>query len=764
MANINAQFNYSANFGPVIGQMQKLTAEANLLNNTLQNLDKQAVGLKTSLASSFASDLGKIGGYNAKMIELTDSVDQFGQSLLKQKLTLKQYAQEAIGAFAKSSNAHKLAVREVAREMSQLVTLGKGMDGKQMGMMITPATINLKDFNTQLAVSQKQWSIFNSLVQDGTTHLINFGKNTQWAGRQITVGLTVPLTIYGNTVSKIFREVDAELTRFKKVYGSDLMNSTSDSTNQMVSDVRNLAVEFSKSMGIAAKDTASLAADLAATGLEGQKLLSALRETTRLAVLGDVSNQDAMKTTLSLQNAFKISTNDLAESVNFLNAVENQTSLSLQDLTTAIPKAGPVIKALGGDVKDLSLLMVALKEGGISAAEGANALKSGMASLINPTKQATETAKQYGIDINKIVQANRGQLMPTIIAFQQQLDLLDEFGKAQVIENVFGKYQFARISALFDNLNASASQTNAVLGLMGQSSRDLAATAYQEMDTLMNSSSKRFQRAVEAIKSQFLTIGESITTSIIPILENITGKIGKAIEFFQNLPKPIKSFIKVAVGLTAIAGPIIMMVGIFSNFLGYVGKGAMGMVNLGRRMAGLPTQKFEMLSDTQIMAAKATEQLTNSFDVERSSVERLNQALGLYRQNLVEAINLNPAFINRQVASVKRPTAISGTDIAPPPAKLQRGGSPFVPGSGSGVYSIISGLAGTGVPAKMSAPPPQIQVAWVIENNNADCTQTTCKDGFNAYIDLLAKYEGPSANTLTGNIKSITAGWAGYYP
>lgn len=684
MANINAQFNYSANFGPVIGQMQKLTAEANLLNNTLQNLDKQSVGLKTSLAGAFASDLGKIGGYNAKMIELTDSVDQFGQSLLKQKFTLKQYAQEAIGAFTKSSNAHKLAVREVAREMSQLVTLGKGMDGKQMGMMITPATINLKDFNTQLAVSQKQWSIFNSLVQDGTTHLINFGKNTQWAGRQITVGLTVPLTIYGNTVSKIFREVDAELTRFQKVYGSDLMNSTSNATEQMISDVRNLAIEFSKSFGIAAKETASLAADLAATGLEGQKLLASLRETTRLAVLGDVSNQDAMKTTLSLQNAFKVSTDELANSVNFLNAVENQTSLSLQDLTTAIPKAGPVVKSLGGDVKDLSLLMVALKEGGISAAEGANALKSGMASLINPTKQASITAKQYGIDINGIVQANRGQLMPTIIAFQQQLQLLDDFGKAQVIENVFGKYQFARISALFDNLNASASQTNAVLELMGKSNRELAATAYQEMDTLMNSSSKRFQRAVEGIKAQFITIGESITSSIIPILENVTGKIGKAIEFFQNLPKPVKSFIKVATGLTAIAGPIIMMVGIFSNFLGYIGKGAMGMVNLGRRMAGIPTQKFEMLTDTQIMAQKATEQLANSFDVERSSVERLNQALAIYRQNLVEAINLNPAFLNRQM-TMPKPTAkptTSGLDI--PTKKLQKGGSAWVPGSGDG--------------------------------------------------------------------------------
>jgi TP901 family phage tail tape measure protein len=684
MANINAQFNYSANFGPVIGQMQKLSAEANILNNTLQNLDKQAVGLKGSLASSFASDLGKIGGWNAKMVEMTDSVDNFGQSLLKQKLTLKQYAKEAVGAFTESSNAHKLAIREVSRGMSQLVSLGKGMDGKQMGMMITPATINLKDFNTQLAVNRKQWSIFNSLVQDGTTHLINFGKNTQWAGRQITVGLTVPLTIYGNMVSKIFREVDAELTRFQKVYGADLGSTSEKVSNQMVSDVRSIAVEFSKSFGIAAKDTASLAADLAATGLEGQKLLGALRETTRLAVLGDTSNQDAMKTTLSLQNAFKMSTDELAQSVNFLNAVENQTSLSLQDLTTAIPKAGPVVKALGGDVKDLALLMVALKEGGISAGEGANALKSGMASLINPTKQASLTAKQYGIDIEAIVQANRGQLLPTIMEFQKQLQLLDEFGKAQLIEQIFGKYQFARMSALFDNLNANASQTNAVLGLMGKSNRELAATAYQEMETLMNSASKRFERAIEGIKSQFLTIGQSITTSITPILENVTGKIGKAIEFFQNLPKPIKSFIKVATGLTAIAGPVIMMVGIFSNFMGYVAKGAMGVFNLGRRMAGIPVEKFEMLTDTQLMAQKATQELARSFDVERSSVEKLNIALGLYKRNLADAISLNPAFLNRQVAAATKPQAISGTDMPPPPAKLQRGGSAWVPGSGDG--------------------------------------------------------------------------------
>src|SRR6478752_1578868 len=179
----------------------------------------------------------------------------------------------------------------------------------------------------------------------------------------------------------------------------------------------------------------------------------------RLSVLGEVDRQDALKTTLSLQNAFKLSNNELVDSVNLLNAVENQTSTSLADLSIAIPKAGPVVKALGGDVGDLAAMMVAMKEGGIQAAEGANAIKSGMASLINPTKNARAQAKEFGIDLDGIVTRNKGELMPMMLELQKALEGLDSFQRAQLIEKIFGKYQFARISALFDNLNKEGSQT-----------------------------------------------------------------------------------------------------------------------------------------------------------------------------------------------------------------------------------------------------------------------------------------------------------------
>ena len=678
MSDVRSTFSYDANFGPAQTQIRSLVKDITILNAAFKSLDNEANKVRNARAGSFMSSLGNVGGFNAQIVDLTSDVERFGKALQKNQLTLRQYYKEAAQAYKKNSMARRLAEDEVRRAQSQLVGMGQNKSGRQQGMLITPLTIDTSDINTKMAISQKQFSIFNKLVSDGATQLINWGKNTQWAGRQLTVGLTVPLTIFGATVSKTFREVDKELTRFAKVYGSDLVGANQQATNTMRSQVEQLSKDFAGKYGIAAKETAGLAADLAATGLEGQKLLDSVAQTTRLAVLGEVDRQEAMKATLALQGAFNMSTTELAESINFLNAVENQTSASLQDLTEAIPRVGPVINSLGGDVKDLAVLLVAMKEGGVNAAEGANAIKSGLASLINPTRQASETAKQYGIDLDGIVQANKGKLMPTIMAFQEALSGLDQFAKAQIIEQLFGKYQFARISALFDNLNASGSQTVEVLKLMGASSQDLAKIANGEIRTLTESSSMRFQRSMEAIKASLIPVGEVLTNAVIPFLEKTASLIQMLVEYASNLPGPVKNFLKVATGFTLVAGPLIMLAGVFGNFLGYITKTAMSITKLGAALAGLKTERFEILDDTQLAASKASDILISSYNNQRSSLDKLNITMETYLANLREEVRLSGQLFVPGTATGRQPKG-GGKKT-----KLAMGGQPYVPGNGDG--------------------------------------------------------------------------------
>ena len=677
MADVNATFNYDANFGSALSQIKALSKELSFLNNSFNSLDKNARVLRNDLANTFTSAAGQIGGFAAKTVTITSDMDNFGKALDKNKLKLRDYAREATRAFSANSNARKLAEDQVRRTKGQLVELGMDAEGRRKGILVTPMRLDMTDMNNQLQVARKQFDIFNRLIQDGATSLINWGKNTQWAGRQLTVGLTVPMTIFASTMIKAFNDVDKELTRFQKVYGADLVGTTKEASMEIRNAVQAVAIDIAKSYGIAAKETAALAADLAATGLEGKNLIDSVKQTSRLAVLGELDRQDAMATTLSLQNAFNMSTKELAESIDFLNAVENQTSVSLQDLTVAIPKVGPVIESLGGDVKDLSVLLVAMKEGGINAAEGANALKSGLASLINPTKSASAIAKQYGIDLQGIVSRNKGQLMPTLIEFQSSLQTIDDFGKAKIIEQLFGKYQFARISALFDNLNAQGSQTVEVMKLMGASSEELAKIADSEIKTLTESTSMRFQRAMEGIKASLLPVGEAITRSVIPFMEKFAEIMGKIVEFGKGLPEPVKNFLKFTAGITAVAGPLVMITGVLANFLGYVTKGAMGFVNLGRRLAGLPTKQFSLLDDQQIAAAKATDTLTVSIQNQATAMNRLVSLMRDY----------NSTLIAQRAAT---PGAFSQTPLIANPNRTRKGptirrqkGS-WVPGSGSG--------------------------------------------------------------------------------
>ena len=642
MVDVNARFRYDGNFGPLQAQVKSLTRDIHLLNASFIAMDKAAMATKRNLAESFVSNVNATGQFKASFVDLTSATEQFGRAIEKRTLTLREYFREARKVYQQDSRAARLAERQVQFRQAQLLGMGTGPNGRTQGIVVRPLSIDTSDYTTKMQLAAEKYAIFNRLVDDGATKLINWGKNTQWAGRQLTIGLTMPLVLFGAAVSKTFRDVDKELTRFAKVYGSDLAGANAKATEDMKRQIQSLAIEYSRAYGIAAKETAALAADLAATGLEGEKLTSAIAQTTRLAVLGEVDRQEAMQTTLALQSAFQQSTKDLAESINFLNAVENQTSASLADFTAAIPKAGPVVRQLGGDVKDLAVMLTAMREGGIPAAEAANAIKSGLASMINPTKAASERLAKLGVDIQGIVNRNRGELMPTLMEFGGVLNQLDSFARAKVIEELFGKYQFARISALFDNLNRQGSQTAEVMQLMGASSADLAKLANKEIGALTESLSMRFTRAVEGFKASLLPIGEVLTSAFIPFIEGATTVIGKMVDIFNALPEPVKNAGKFLIGLTAAAGPLIMLAGVFGNFLGYMTKGVLQLNNFARRLMGLPVERLEILDDQTIAAARATDLLTDSFRREASSLETLNVQLRNYIANLRNAAITTP--------------------------------------------------------------------------------------------------------------------------
>jgi TP901 family phage tail tape measure protein len=627
----------NADFSALIADVHRVTSSLSKLQEQLANSNKMLANQIAVMNRSFSDTLRSTGQYSTHFVSLQSDVEKFGKNLDGGKLKLNQYfstfrqhAQQSGGLI------RDLAKQQVSLQNSILQPLGRNAQGLMQFNVHVPR--GLDEIKNKTAIARQELQIMNKVIQDGAGQLINWGKNTQWAGRQLTVGLTVPLVAFGAQAAKAFREADQELVRLTKVYG-DVAGTSAAELGRVRDDVAKTAKEISSAMGVSFKETIGLAADIAATGKTGDELLGSIKETTRLAVLGEVDRQEAMKATLAIQSAFKQNTDELSQSINFLNAVENQTSTTLNDLVEAIPKAGPVVQGLGGSVQDLALYLTAMREGGINAAEGANALKSALASLINPTDVAVGKFQTLGIDLLSIVNDNAGNLTGTLMELQGALDTLNPLQKQQAIEQLFGKFQFSRLNALFENLGREGSQTLQVLDLMKASTGELADVADRELAAVTESASGKYRRAIESLRASLAEVGEQflqINTVLIKVID-------KVVQFANNLPGPVKQVLALAGGFTAVIGPVIMLTGVLANFFGYILKGIFHMKAFFKGGEG-----WKYLTPEMLAAEKAGRLVEQSFYSDAKAAAVLKQALG----NLIDEFSILEAKAKAGAMSV----------------------------------------------------------------------------------------------------------------
>jgi TP901 family phage tail tape measure protein len=659
MADVNANINIDINTSPALANLRKMQAQITAFNESVISSNVAAAASQKQLNSALIQQVSAIKGFSTSIGNVETSMSRLGTAIEKNKLSLGEYFKYGVASsqtfgrvFSKEHNqVMDLATDRVKRLQTQYVALGESQHGMTRALAARPLSL----FNADAAIATQRSQIFNKLLRDGSTSLVNFGKNTQWAGRQLMVGFTLPITMFGTVAAQVFSDLEKQIINFKRVYGD--LGTTVSETEAMVVQIKALGKEYTK-YGIAVSDTIGLAAKAAAMGAQGADLMAATEEATRLATLGQIEQNQALDATISLQTAFKISSEELASSIDFLNAVENQTVTSLDDITVAIPKVAPVIKGLGGDVKDLALFMTAMREGGVNAAEGANALKSGLASLINPTKAAREQLAAVGINIDTILSKNKGDLRGLVTEFGAALGTVNKFERQQTLAKVFGKYQFARMGALFENINRDGSQAQRVLDLTGASMEDLAKLSEKELGNIEQAVSVKFTAAVEKLKLAIAPIGEmflKVATPIVNILANVADK-------FNELPDVIKTVITYGLGIGAVLVPsIIMLVGLLGNFIGNIMKIAVGFRSLMAKATG-NAEAFQWFANSELdaMAAAtslegATMSLTGALSVQRETVQSLATAYSRMAAAAQNAAANMPQAMRSPIASGANP-------------------------------------------------------------------------------------------------------------
>jgi TP901 family phage tail tape measure protein len=688
MADVNANIGINIDSSNALAQLKALQRQISQFHTSIARSSEAAALAQKGLQKNLLNSINSIGAFSAEMRTVKTSAESFTNSLEKNKFSMREYfryaggATKTFGRLFKSEfdTIGKVAEERVKRLQTQYIKMGRDTNGAMKAMGIMPTQLDMSDYTTKVQVAAQKQALFNQLMKQGSTNLLNFGKNTQWAGRQLMVGFTLPLMLVGSAATKTFMEMEAQTLRFKKVYG-DLF-TPQEETQAALDNITELGKQFTK-YGVAVSQTVGLAAEAAAAGFQGLDLQRQTAQATRLSILGQVESQKALETTISLQNAFGMSSDKLAESIDFLNAVENQTVVSLDDITTAIPKVAPVIQQLGGDVKDLTFFMAAMKEGGINASEGANALKSGLAALINPTGKASDMLAQFGINAREIVVKNKGDLKATVIEFATALNQLDPLNRAQAIEQMFGKFQFARLSTLFANVAKDGNQAARVLDLANSSVAELSALSEKELGMTADSSMNKFKKSVEDLKIALVPVGKAFLEAATPIVEFV----GNILEKFANLSSGTKKLITLlTVGIGAV-GPVLLMT------FGLLANGVANIIKLFLTLRG----GYQRLTGQSRILGEQTQYMTMEQLDAAAAAHSLNQT----HANLTQTFTAEVAQVNRLIAAYTSAAAAARNFSMNNPGMM-------MPGRGarklaSGIVSV-PGPKGAGdiVPAMLS--------------------------------------------------------------
>jgi hypothetical protein len=699
MADIQSNINVNVDTSGAISAIKNLQREISAVQQELNRGTATQVSAAAKQQQNLINNLNATRMFSAEIKNIKTTTESFTTALEKNKLSLGQYFRYSIaatksfgGAFQTEMNVVDKVARERVKSLqTQYIKLGRDANGAMKAIAVRPLMLDMDNLATKTAIAAQKQQIFNQLIEQGSTNLLNFGKNTQWAGRQLMVGFTIPLVMAGTAAAKAYMQIEQASVNIRRVYG-DLSTSVQE-TNQMVKSIQNLATEYTK-YGIAVADTMAMAAKAAAMGKTGVDLLAQVGQATKLAALGGVDQNTALDTTISLTNAFGISADQLAGKIDFLNAVENQTVLSIEDMTTAIPKAAPVVKQLGGSVEDLTFFLTAMKEGGINASEGANALKSGLSALINPTKTASNFLAGFGVNVKGIVEQDKGNLKKTVVDFATALDKIDPLNRARAIEMMFGKFQFARISTLLKNVTDQGSQATKVAGLASMSAIQLAAISRKELDKISSSPMYKFQKAMADLQLKLAPVGEAFLKAVTPVI----GFVSKILDGFNGMSDQFKNFVVVGAAILGGLVPVLLMV------TGLVANGA---ANIIKFFAGVRNFFSKTASSSKVLG-----EATNYLTEEQIKAEAVAASLDQIHSTLVQTFTAETESVNLLTSAYER-AIIAQSGLGMPPVAGARAAKGFATG---GVVRGPGTSTSDSVPANLSNGEVVLSVETVRKN------------------------------------------------
>lgn len=466
----------------------------------------------------------------SQMKALTTSFDKNGKSLTdnaKQYKILNEQIktqEEKISAIKGMLDKSKAAYGENATETQKW----------QKAMYDAEAELNR--LKSQLDSMPSSLDLVAGKFAEMGDKLESIGNSIANVGQKMTMAVTVPIVGAATKAVSSFAEVDKTM---------QLTNATMGNTADEAERLNKAMEDAARNSTFGMNDAANASLNFARAGLTAEQAAEALAPAMNLAA-GEGGDLDTVSQGLvGTINAFGDSfekTGDYADV--FANACNN-SMLEINSLSEAMGTAAPAFNTAGYNIKDAALYMGLMADKDIEASEAANALKTGFARLVDPTKEAAVWLEKFDWSITD----SNGQMKDTVTI---QKELHEKFAKLSEAEKIsagsaiFGKNQMTKWLALIDTAPERVDEFAEAL--------NHSNTSAEMAEAMMGG----FGGSIEKMKSSLDVLATSFGRIIAEYLTPMIEKAQAWLDKFNEMSDEEKDHIVKIAALAAAIGPLLM--------------------------------------------------------------------------------------------------------------------------------------------------------------------------------------------------------------
>lgn len=374
------------------------------------------------------------------------------------------------------------------------------------------------------------------------------GEAVKGAGEAM-LPVTAAITATGGAAALKFAEVDKIMALTNQTMGN------TEEQAKLLDDAMSAAAANS-TFGMA--DAANAALNFARAGLTAEQAAATLAPAMNLAA-GEGGNLDTVSAGLvGTINGFGDTFENAGHYADVFASACNNSALDIDSLSNSMSIAAPVFSAAGYSVQDAALYMGAMANSGIDANVAANALKTGLARLVDPAKSGQAALER----LNWSVTDGNGQMKDAVTI---QRELHDKFSQLSETEQIaaasaiFGKNQMANWLALINTAPEDVEKLN------GSLSESKGLT-----DEMAKAMMEGFGGSIEKLKSSLDVLMVQLGRVVAELLLPLIRLLQRLVDWLSSLDDRTKKIIVVVAAVVAAIGPLLIIIGTLMSAIGSI--------------------------------------------------------------------------------------------------------------------------------------------------------------------------------------------------